>query len=97
MVDNDTVQIHSATRSGNTNIEINFTWRDSAGVDKGRYGVSFGTAEEARDFLDSQGMDDVIRPVLTQVIDRNDGSFRPAVFDGLAGKTFRVQQRVQQV
>jgi hypothetical protein len=96
-VDNDLVTVRSASR-GAGKIELLIQWTDGqTGEDKGSHGVSFNNKDELIEFLNGQTFEDIVRAVLGQVINRIDGSLRPTVFDGLAGKTFRIQQRVQQV
>jgi len=98
IIDSDSVIISTATRSGTnqapTNIELNMEWRDSAGVSKGVFTASWSTWEELKAFLEGQDFDDVLRAVMTQVCNRTDGSFRPGVFNALAGSTNTINVRV---
>lgn len=101
IVDQDTVLIRRATRTGTpqnpTKLEVEMTWTDSAGVVQGTFSSSWADLEALKEFLGSQGYDDVLRAVMVQCIQKSDGSFRPAVFHGLSGKTFQINVRTTQV
>ena len=96
ITDNDIVAVRKATRSGATNIQVEVQWRDGAtNEDKGTFTLSWHDTDEFRAFLESQTFEDAMRAVLTQVLNRDTGALRAAVFDALPGKTFRVLQRTQ--
>jgi hypothetical protein len=98
IMDNDLILVNRALRSGSNNIEVNVTWTDgTTGAPKGSFTIQWATAEEFKEWLEAQSSDDLMRSVLLQCFNRNTGALRPAVFDAMPGKTFRVQQRVQEV
>lgn len=98
IMDNDLVLVNRATRSGSDNIEVNVTWTDgTTGEYKGAFTVQWPNAEEFKTWLEDQNYNDLMRAVLLQCFNRSTGALRATVFDALPGKTFRVQQRVQQV
>lgn len=97
IVDNDQVIVRRATRNGATNIEIEIEWKKADGTSLGVYSVSWRDTDEFRVFLEGQEFDDVIRAVMLQCLNQTTGALRPTVFDALAGKTFQVQTKVQQV
>jgi len=97
IVDDDTVLIKRATRSGSTKINVEAEWRDSGGELLGTFAMEWKNTAEAKEFLESQTIADVMRAVLLQCLNQGTGNLIPAVFDALPGKTFRVLQRVQQI
>lgn len=94
IVDSDLVIVRSAVRNGTIRVEMQ--WKDASGNDLGTYSASWPDTDSFVSFLNEQGWDDVLRAVMRQCVNRNTGQLRNAVFDGLAGKTFQVQTRVQQ-
>lgn len=98
ITDNDIVSVRKATRTGATNIKVEVQWTDGVtGEDKGVYSVSWADQNELKAFLEAQTFEEMMRAVLLQIYNRDTGALRGGVFDALPGKTFRVQQRVQQV
>ena len=98
ITDNDIVAVRSATRNGATNIRVEVQWTDGVtNEDKGVYSISFADADEFKAFLEMQTFEEMMRAVLLQVYNRSTGALRGGVFDALPGKSFRVQQRVQQI
>ena len=97
ITDNDLASVIRATRNGSTNISVEIDWTDGfTNTLRGRFSISFADAAEFIFFLEGQTFEDVMRAVLGQCLNRNTGALRPTVFDGLAGKTFRINQRVTQ-
>lgn len=98
ITDNDLVTVRKATRDGSTNIQVEFKWIDGVtGEDKGVFVSSWSTAAEFKAWLEDQSPEELKRAFLLQCLNRDTGALRASVFDALAGKQFRVQQRVQQV
>lgn len=97
IIDDDIIQVHAVSRTGGV-LKITFNYRDGqTNEDQGRHQIELNGIAEVRRFLKEANREDALRALLNAAIDRADDSLRPTVFDALAGKTFRVQQRVQQV
>lgn len=97
-VDSDTVTIvKTSYDDATTGFELELDWFDSLGEPKGRFGFSFQSEEEARTILDSQTIEDVIRPIIAFLFNRADGGFRKAVFTNMPTKTYEIQSTVRQV
>jgi len=97
-VDTDTVRVIRTSRQNQTNLEIEYEWIDGVtGQSKGSFTSSFSTAAEFTSFMDQQDQEDVLRAVMGQCVRRDTGAFRQAQFDGLAGHTYQINTRVQQI
>ena len=96
ITDNDLIAVNRATRSGSNNIEINVTWTDGATAEnKGTFTIQWADTAEFRAWLEDQSSQDLMRSVMLQCLNRTTGELRPAVFDALPNKTFRILQRTQ--
>ncbi len=98
IVDQDTLHVVRTKREqGDLNLEVEFDWTDSTGANKGRFTVSFPDYPSLKVFLEEQGFDDLARNLMGLCIDRTDGTFRRAFFNGMGGKTFRITSKAVEV
>lgn len=98
IVDQDTLTITSVSRKpGDLELTINFTWTNAAGQNLGAFGVSFPDFPALKTFLKEQTMDDVARNLCGLLVNTADGSFRRAVFNQMAGKTYRITSKAVEV
>ncbi len=97
ITDTDTLKVLRATRSGETTFDLLAEWRDANDVLMGTLGVSFPSYAEMVSFCSQQNENDLWRALLTPCINRNTGNFKTAVYDGLSGKTWEINQRVKDV
>jgi hypothetical protein len=100
-IDNDTVQVIKATRSGTalapTNIEIQLQWNDSNGNVMGTFTFSFADLDDIKRVIAEQDSGDIIRSLVTLLVDRNNGSFNPLVFNQMEGSTYRITTRATKI
>jgi hypothetical protein len=94
IVDSDRVTVVSVSRKNQTNIEVSFDWRDSAGNLLGRFGASWPDVPALKSFLEEQGFDDVLRAFMGLMYNAANESLRGPAFDASVGKTYEVRTRV---
>lgn len=93
--DSDFVNIISVSRSGTNNLKVSFKWRDGITNEvKADLTAEWLDVDDMKRILDEQDVQDVIRAFVAILFRKDNGAFRQAFFDGMAGKTYRINQNV---